>query len=222
VTWFTVVGVVRDVRQAGLHAQPGTEVYVTHRQAKLLLSEWVPRDMTIVAKADAARLPELTRRLPALVRDADRSLALSGLTSMDAAVGRTMAEPRATALLLSGFAAAAMLLAAIGIYGVISFSVGQRAGEFAVRIALGATPASVVRLVVGQASLPIAAGLAIGCAGAVATTRLLRSLLFEITPTDPPTFAGALLFLVSVALAACWIPARRATRTDPITALRNI
>lgn len=220
--WFTVVGVVQDVKQAGLHAPPGGEVFVTHRQALRLLDLWLPRDLTLVAKVDAGRMREFARRLPAIVHEMDASLAISRISSMDDAIGRTIAEPRTTAMLLGGFAVAALLLASLGIYGVISFAVGQRTGEFAVRIALGATPSAVVRLVLAQAALPVVVGLAAGFAGSIATTRVLKSFLFEITPTDPPTVVAVLLFLATIAVAACWIPARRATRVDPIEALRNV
>jgi putative ABC transport system permease protein len=220
--WFTVVGVVADMKQAGLHAPPGGEVFVTHRQARVLFDSWLPRDVTIVAKTSPGRVPELARAMRGAVRALDPALAISNLQPMGDALGRSVAQPRTIAALLGSFALAALLLAAIGIYGVISFGVSQRTGEFAVRIALGAQPSSVLRLVLAQASIPIVAGLVAGFAGSLAAARVLQTVLFEIRPTDPPTMAGVIVFLCAVAFAACLIPARRATRVDPIDALKNV
>jgi ABC-type antimicrobial peptide transport system permease subunit len=123
--------------------------------------------------------------------------------------------------LLSVFAGAALLLAVIGIYGVMSYVVTQRTQEMGVRLALGATPVEIARLVLGQGARLVVIGLALGIAGAVALTRLMTSLLFEVTPTDPVTYGGVALVLAVTAVAACQIPAWRATRVDPLTALRS-
>ena len=129
--------------------------------------------------------------------------------------------PRLTAILLAAFAGLALVITATGIAGVIGFTVGQRRQEFGIRMALGALPGGVVRMVLGQGMRLVALGLAIGVAGAFALSRLFASLLFETTPTDPPTYLAVAAVLGLVAAAACFVPARRATTVDPMVALRN-
>jgi ABC-type antimicrobial peptide transport system permease subunit len=129
-------------------------------------------------------------------------------------------QPRFSALLLTIFAAAALMLAAVGTFGVLSYSVTQRTQEIGIRMALGATAPSVIRIVVGHALRLAATGIAIGLALAFALTRYLGSLLFEVRPTDPLTFAGVCVLLTATALLASWIPGRRATHVDPVRALR--
>jgi putative ABC transport system permease protein len=131
-----------------------------------------------------------------------------------------MVQPRFLSLLLATFAGIALFLAAIGIYGVMAYAVAQRTQEIGVRMALGAQRLHVLRLVFGQGFVLLAIGTAIGLAGAFALTRLMHSLLFEITPTDPLTYSAVVVLLAVVALFACYIPARRATRVDPLVALR--
>jgi putative ABC transport system permease protein len=123
--------------------------------------------------------------------------------------------------LLVGFAAIAVMLAAAGIYGVMSLNVNSRLQEFGIRTALGAAPGDVLRLVIGNGMRLAGAGIVLGVGGALWLTRLIESLLFEVKPTDPTTFTAAILLLASVALLACYVPARRATRVDPVVALRN-
>jgi putative ABC transport system permease protein len=135
-------------------------------------------------------------------------------------VDATLAQPRFQTLLLGLFSGLALTLAAVGIYGVISYSVIQRTHEIGIRMSLGAQPGQVLRLVMGQGAKLALAGIAVGIAAALALTRLMRSLLFEVNPADPLTFAAIAALLVAVALAACYIPARRAMRVDPMTALR--
>ena len=139
---------------------------------------------------------------------------------MDQIVLESVAEPRFQAILLGSFGALGLLLAMVGIYGVISFNVTQRTHEIGVRLALGAQPANVLRMVIREGMLLAAGGITIGIAGALALGRVLQSLLFEIKPTDPVTFIGVAVALGLVALAACCVPARRAMRVDPMVALR--
>ena len=146
---------------------------------------------------------------------------IARVASMDEVVGKSIAGRTFTTTLLAGFAALALLLAGIGIYGVIAFGVLQRRYEFGVRMALGASGASVVRMVVGDGVRMMAAGLVIGLAGALAVDRLLLSLLVGVSPTDLPTLLGVAAVLTAVALCACAIPARRATAVSPTEALRN-
>jgi ABC-type antimicrobial peptide transport system permease subunit len=127
---------------------------------------------------------------------------------------------RFSAVLIATLAAAGLLLAALGLYGVMAYTVGQRTGEIGLRMALGARPADVLRLVVGQGFGLVAAGLLLGIAGAWTLTRLLSSALYEVSPSDPATFAAVALVLAASALLACWLPARRAARIDPMSALR--
>ena len=131
-----------------------------------------------------------------------------------------MAQPRLNSWLLGAFAALALALAAIGIHGVLAYAVSHRTREMGVRLALGAQPSDVVRLVVRQGLAPVVTGAAIGTAGALVLTRFMAAQLYDIAPSDPLTFAGALLVIAAVAVVACWLPARRATRVDPVTALR--
>jgi putative ABC transport system permease protein len=140
---------------------------------------------------------------------------------MDEIVSNSTADRRFQALLLGAFAVLALVLAAVGIYGVMAYGVAQRTHELAIRIALGAQHIDVFRLIVGQGMRLAVAGVAIGLAGAFALTRFLRTLLFEIEPTDPITFGGVSILLALVALLACYVPARHASRVDPIAGLRH-
>jgi putative ABC transport system permease protein len=159
-----------------------------------------------VARADLASL--------------DRDLPLAGVRTMDEVIGRSIAERRFTMLLLASFASVAVLLAAIGVYGVLAYLVSQRTQEIGVRLAIGATPADVVRLFVREGAGLTLIGVAAGLAGAVAVTRALSTLLFGVTTTDPITFAAVAGTLGIVALLASYVPARRAAKVDPMAALR--
>ena len=158
------------------------------------------------------------------VRDAvasvDPALEPANFRTMNDLVSESVAQPRFNTTLLAAFAALALLLAAIGIYAVIAYSVTQRTREIGVRLALGARKGDVIRLVLRQGMTPALAGAALGLAGAWAMTRLISGLLFEVNATDPATFAAVTLLLLAIALLACWIPARRAAKVDPMIALR--
>jgi ABC-type antimicrobial peptide transport system permease subunit len=156
-----------------------------------------------------------------VVRDADPQLAIIGIRAMTELVAGSVARQRLTMLLLGLFGAVALALAAIGIYGIISYGVKRRTREIGIRMALGARPADVRRLVVGQGMRLAFAGLVIGIAGALAATRLMRGLLYGVSATDPTTFVSIALLLAAVAFLASWIPARRALASEPTAALRT-
>lgn len=209
----TVIGVVGDVHQRALESAPAATVYVP-------LHQLPRRAMTFVlrTRGDPLALAGAVRRV---VRQEDPGLAISELTPLSAVVGESIARPRFVALLLVLFAVLAMALAAVGIYGVLSIAVRERTREIGIRVALGADRRATLRLVVRQGMQPVALGLCVGLAAALGLTRLMTGLLFEIRPVDPATYGVVLALLVTVAFAACWIPGMRATRVDPMEALRR-
>ncbi len=211
--WLTVVGVVGDVRPAGLDVPPAPELYIPLSQNSWPFMALVVR----TAAGDPLKLvPAIRREVAAL----DPNLPLGRAQALETVVDRSVAQPRFRTLLLSVFAFLALLLAGIGIYGVVSFGVTQRLHEIGVRMALGATPGRVLRLVVRQGLAPVVLGLAVGLAGALAAARLLAGLLYQVGAWDPATFLLVPLALLAVATLAVWLPARRATRVDPGLALR--
>jgi putative ABC transport system permease protein len=219
--WFTVVGVVADVKHAGMAAPVGTELYVPHRQARLLLPGWLPVSMHVVMMVDPTRVQPVRQQVQALSRGIDPTAALAHVRMLEDTMSLSIAGPRFLSRSLSAFAAIAGLLASVGIYGVVAFGVHPRTTEFGVRTALGASGASILRLVLAQAALPIGTGLALGFAAVLVSGRLIAGFLFETPPLDAPTVAAAVVLLASIALLACWIPARRAARVDPVIALRD-
>ncbi len=218
-TWLTVVGVVRDARSAGLDQTPPPEMYLPHAQNARRTRGYPWRDLTLVVRTagDPAQLVAPVRRE---VGRLDPELAVTDVRTMRQVIDRSVAQPRLTTLVLAAFGAAALALAALGVYGVIAYGVAQRAREFAIRAALGARRADVLRVVVGQGLGLAAAGTGVGLLGALAATRLLRALLFGVSPTDPVTFAVIPLVLLGVAALASLVPARRALRADATAALR--
>ena len=213
--WSTIVGVVEDTKNAGMDKPAGPELYFQVRQANQFLSG----NLSYVVRGsnESASLETSIRNA---VRELDSSLPVYNLSSMDEVVSKSMVQPRFLALLLATFSGIALFLAAIGIYGVMAYSVAQRTQEIGVRMALGARPLHVLRLVLGQSLVMLLIGTVIGLAGAFALTRLMRTLLFEITATDPVTYVSVIGLLTVVALLACYIPARRAAKVDPLIALR--
>ena len=207
-----VVGVVANVRYFGASDDSRPLFYVPHRQ-----NTW--GSMVVVARGDGSEVS-----LPSIVRSEikalDKDLAPGSLQTMEQVMSASVATPRFNALLLSLFAGLALLLAAVGLYGVMSYAVTTRTREIGVRMALGARAGDVLRHVLGRTCVVVAIGLAAGLLGAVTATRLLRSLLFEISPGDPATVGTAAALLLVVALFAAWLPARRASRVDPMVALR--
>ncbi len=178
------------------------------------------RSLVIVARAAGDPL-DLTPAVRQALAELDPELPLSDIATLDQRIAGTLARPRINATLLTGFALTALLLAAIGIYGVIAYGVVQRTRELGIRMALGAGADNVLRLVIRQGMVPVIAGVILGLAGALAGTRLLRGLLFGVGATDPIAFLTVTVFLVGTALTAIWLPARRAARSDPMLALRN-
>jgi putative ABC transport system permease protein len=214
--WSTIVGVVEDTKNTGMDKPAAPELYLqAHQVAQFGLST----NMNFVVRAGGD--PQgLAAGIRAAVRDVDPSLPVYGLKPMSEVVGKSLVQPRFLSLLLATFSGIALFLAAIGIYGVMAYSVAQRTQEIGVRMALGAQRVHVLRLVFGQGFMLLLVGTLIGLGGAFALTRLMRNLLFEITATDPLTYSGVVGLLALIALLACYIPARRATRVDPLVALR--
>jgi putative ABC transport system permease protein len=207
-----VVGVVRDVKNHGLSGSPGPQVYVPLAQSPLDVMTFVVRTaVDPISLAAAAR---------GQVKLLDKDLPLFGVETLDDYVGQSLAPPRFVALLVGIFGGIALLLAMVGIYGVVSYSAAQRTHEIGIRMALGAEKRDVLRMVLGQGIKLALIGVAIGIAGALALTRFLASILYGVKPGDPLTFAAVSLILIAVALLACYVPARRASKVDPMVALR--
>jgi predicted permease len=210
---FTIVGVVGDVRHDGPGQEAPPQMYFHQVQ-----NTW--RTPQLVLRAHG-NLAQLAAGVQAAVRRVDPEQAASDFKPLDGLVAGAVAEPRFRTLLLGAFALVALLLAAVGIFGVVSYAVGQRTRELGIRMAIGARGADVVRLVLRGELAPVAVGLALGAVGAWAGTRVLASLLYGVSAQDPLAFAGALGVLAGAALLASWLPARRATRIDPVLALRS-
>ena len=211
--WTTIVGVIGDIHQAGLAAAPRPEMYLPAAQTPN------PTDWLAVRTAgDPSRLAASIRRK---LRAVDSTLPIRDVSTMEQILDREVFHHRAEALLLAAFAALALLLASVGIYGVLAYMVAQRTGEIGIRMALGARPSAVLFAVAGQGVALSALGVAAGTVAALALTRLLSKVLFGITATDPLTFAATAALLLLVAALASYWPARRAMRVDPIVALRE-
>lgn len=211
--WMTIVGVVADAKQDGMDKPVRPEVYVS-------LAENSQNPLTFVVRS-AAGLDSTIAAARAAVRGVDKDLALTDVIPLADVVQASLGNERFRTQLLSAFAGAALLLAALGIYGVLAYFVSQRSRELGVRLALGARPRALFGMVVGQGMRPVALGVIAGLIGAVAITTLMRSLLFGLEPVDPAAYAAAVATLGAIALAACAIPALRATRIDPLVALRD-
>ncbi len=211
-----IIGVVGDVRHTGLDADPTPELYGSYRQPGRRGGS-LNTYLAIRTTGDPLAVVPFLRRT---VLDLDPNLPLDDVMTMEARLSASVAQPRFYAVLVGLFAALALTLAAVGIYGLLSYTVSQRKREIGVRIALGAQPGDILTLVLRQGLLLTAIGIAVGLAGAFAVTRLLASLLFGVTTTDPATFVAVPVVLAGVALLACYLPARRAARVDPIEALR--
>jgi len=214
--WSTVVGMVDDVKNAGLDRPAGTELYLPYGQPAGAGNS----DMYVVMRTPAGDPRSLSGVVREQLHAIDPSLPLADVRLMEDVLTRAQARPRFLTLLLSLFSIVAFAIATVGIYGVVSYSVARRTKEFGLRMVLGAQGGDVLGLVMKQGAGMVAIGVAAGLATAFALTRLMASLLFGVTPTDLPTFAGVTVLLFAVALVACYLPARRATRVDPIQTLR--
>jgi len=211
---MTIIGVVGDVRQRGPARESMPECYMTYRQHAFNGSTL---SLVVRTVGDPNALAETVRRL-ARERSPDVPVKF---TTMEAMLSENVAAPRFRTLLFGIFAALAVLLAMAGVYGVMAYSVGQRSNEIGVRIALGAGTGSVLRLILGQGVALAGLGLALGLAGAIAGTRLLRTMLFQVRPNDPVVYLAVVILLGVVALLASYVPAKRASKIDPLTALRQ-
>jgi predicted permease len=211
-TEIPVIGVVADVRQGGLSEAVEPAIYVH------ALQQFRSR-MSIVVRTsgDPLRDAEAVRRV---IWSTNPSQTITNVTTLDAVVGRTVARPRLLAWLLGVFGIIGLTLGALGIFGVLAFAVSQRRREIGVRMALGASPRAVLQLILAQGMLLAVVGVVTGVAGAAILTRWMESVLFEIEPSDPWTFAQVIIVLLGAAALASWLPARRALAIDPVTALR--
>ena len=208
-----IVGVVGNVKHLSLRNEDSPEMYLPQTQIPFNI-------LSIVIRTNVSNPSALTNSVRKELAALDATIPLTSVRVFDEDISRSLARPRFNTLLLSIFAGTALLLTAIGIYGVMAYSVAQRTSEIGIRIALGAGKSSIFRLVVGQAMTLVAISLVVGLAGAFAATRLLNSLLFGVGASDPVTFVAIVLLVSAVAFIAAWLPARRATRVDPIIALR--
>jgi predicted permease len=211
--WVTVVGVVNDVRQFGLDAELKPQMYLTYQQS----GYFSPRHLVVSTNVEPGGLAAAVR---GTVWGIDKDQPVSNISTMEEVLSESIARQRFSTLLLGVFGVVALLLAAVGIYGVMSYSVAQRTHEIGIRMALGAQTRDVLKLAVGQGLKLIMIGVAVGLAVSVVLTRVMSSLLFGVSSTDPTTFVVISLVLVSAGVLASYIPARRATKVDPMIALR--
>jgi putative ABC transport system permease protein len=218
--WMRIVGVCADVRHEGLETPANAQLYIPHAQFVPFWRDTTMRSFAVVARTSGEPLA-LASIVRAQVREIDRGLPASPVTTMTDVLGRSLAPRRLPMLLLAGFGAVAFLLALIGTYGVLAYHVADRTREIGVRMALGARAADIVRMVVRQGMGPAAAGVLAGLAAAAALARTIRSLLFQTSATDPATLGATAVALLAAALLACVVPALRAARVDPNAALRS-
>jgi len=219
--WRTIVGIVGDVKQTGLaEEEQAASIYMPAAQMDSGLVVSMVRGQSYVVRTagDPRATLSTVRRT---VKDFDGLMPITGLTPMDELLSSTIADRKFNMFLLGAFAAVALSLAAVGIYGLIAYSVAQRTRELGIRIALGALPRDVLLLVIRQGAMLALAGIVVGSLGAVALTRWMRSMLFHVDPLDPLTFAAVGVALAAVAIGATWAPALRAARVSPVTAMRN-
>jgi predicted permease len=219
--WRTIVGVVANVKQAGLADEaPPAAIYMPAAQFDSGPTVSMVRGQSYMVRTagDPRAAVSAVRRT---VKEFDGLMPITGLTPMDELMSSTIADRTFNMFLLGTFAAVALSLAAVGIYGLIAFSVAQRTRELGIRIALGALPRDVLLLVIRQGAALALAGIAVGSLGAIVSTRWMRSMLFQVDPLDPLTFVLVGVALAAVAIGATWVPALRAARVSPVTAMRT-
>ena len=208
---ITIVGVVGDIKHNALNLPSFPHMYLSQDQ-----EPWNSASLVVKSSAPGTAIAPAVR---ATIRAADPSLPVN-VTSMDEVLAASTGRPRLYALITGIFGAVALGLAVVGIFGVVSYVAAQRTHEMGVRMALGAQRREILQLMVLQGMRPVAIGMAVGVLGAAALSRFIATLLFGVAPLDPLTFFVVLVLLTTVGLVACWLPARRATRVDPLTALR--
>lgn len=207
-SWSTIIGVVADVKQFGLDSEPSLDFYYPALVPSSIIVHTAGNPKSLIGPVRAA------------IQSVDAEIPVSEIRTMDQMVEESASSRRWTMALLASFAALAMALALVGIYGVMSWSVAQRTREIGIRMALGASSEEVVGEILGRGIKLSTAGLAIGLVCAFALRGVLASLVFDVSPSDPLIYAGVAALMFAVALAACYIPARRASRVDPMIALR--
>jgi predicted permease len=212
-SWATIIGIVGHTRDNDPASNPGPHMYVSLAQAGARLVS-----LAIRTNGDESRVIPAVR---ATIARIEPSIPLDGVRTLSSVVDQSLATRRLTKLLLAGFALLAMTLASVGIYGVMSLHVANRSREFGIRLAIGAEPGRLIRLVLGEGAVLAVVGVGVGILGALVATRWIQSLLYDVSATDPVVFALLPLTLAFVALAACYVPARRAAKSDPLAALRS-
>jgi ABC-type antimicrobial peptide transport system permease subunit len=210
--WMQIVGIVADVHEGDLASESGSEFYVP-----IVVHPPQSAYLAVRTQGDPLRLAATVRKQVLAI---DSNQPVSDIRTMQAVLDATLGERRLTMMLLGSFAAIAVILAVVGMYGVIAYSVAQRTQEVGIRRALGAQQSDILKLVLTQGVVLALAGIAIGTAGAFALTRVMRSLLFQVSATDPETFFGMAVLFVMIALLASYLPARYAAGIDPMKALR--
>ena len=210
--WFEIVGITANVRSLELREEPQPEVYFSAKQ-----NPFINMSVVIRSTVEPSSLAASVRQV---VSEVNKSVPVADIRTMEHIVSESVTQPRFNLFLLGLFSFIALLLSAAGIYGVTAYTVTQRTHELGIRLALGAQVGDVLKMILGQGMAVIGVGLVLGLVSAFALTRLLRSLLFGVGENDPLTFAAISLVLLLVALVACYIPARRATKVDPLVALR--
>ena len=210
--WITIVGVAADVKHKQLTSTPDFQGYMPYRQGG-----WNSAAIVVRTRGEPT---QATGIVLSTLKQVDPLLPAYRILSMDANIERSYWQQALYGKMFGVFAAIAVVLAAVGVYGVISYAVSQRTQEIGVRVALGAQKTDVLKLIVGHGALLGGLGIAIGLVGALSVTRLLRTMLFGVSPFDPASFVGVSLLLTTIALVASYVPARRAARVDPVEALR--